>query len=96
MGLVESLTLVWMFLLIVPSHTFVFWIAEVDPSQICLHELSITFNLQVPHIVQLIVLLVNFWTVTGCTYIVLCSLTRLLTYPCIVIFWNNLGTQGEG
>jgi len=93
--LVESLTLIWIYLLIVPSITIMYWIVEADPTQICLYQLNSTYNLQLPNFVRIIVFLINFWSVTGCTYLVLCSLTRQLIFCCIIGFWNSLGTRGE-
>ena len=50
----------------------------------------------VPKVVQLIVLLLYLWTTVGCTYIVLCSITRLLIYGCICGFWTSLSSSGGG
>jgi len=92
--LVECLTVVWGFVIIIPFTCSLCWLIDADPVQLCMHQLGSSFNLIVPHFVQLMVLLLYLWIVVGCTYIVLYSISRLLIYACICGFWTSLSSSG--
>jgi len=95
MFLVESLTLVWISYIAIPSTCLLYWLANVDPTQICMRHLASVYGVQLPFFVELMVVTVYLWGMTGINFIALCSITRLLLYAAIGSFWSQFGTQEE-
>jgi len=93
---VQSFTLLWVFLPLIPLAGLMAWLAQVDSTRICLFQFwTKFFNSQVPNSVQLGVLAVNLWTALSATFLCLCSMTKLLFYLFIAAFWTRLGARGE-
>lgn len=92
--LVPSLTVIWIFLPLIPLVNSFCWLARVDPVLVCMNV--IFFNGAVASFeVQLLVLIVYLWTLWCCAFLVLSSLTRIIIYGCISSFWTRLGAKGE-
>jgi len=93
--LIQSLAMISLFQVIIPTICCVFWIVHVDPLEIWLQHLGCAFDFQLTSLVKAIIVILYIWTVVCCTFLVLCSLSRLLLYVCIAGFWTRIGARGE-